>query len=125
MHWYLDVLRKYATFTGRARREEFWMFALVNLILSVLLMVVDGVLDAFGFLSIIYSLALFLPGLAVAVRRLHDTGRSGWWILVAFVPLAGAIVLLVFLVSDSAPHPNAYGPNPKIVSHSPQAWSTN
>ncbi|GAT82272.1 membrane protein [Streptomyces sp. F-3] len=114
MYWYLEVLKKYAVFSGRARRREYWMFFLVNFIVGLVLAVIGRVLDL-EILQYLYSLAVLLPGLGVAVRRLHDTGRSGWWLLIALVPLIGAIVLLVFLVSDSQPDTNQYGPNPKTA----------
>lgn len=114
MHWYLEVLKKYAVFSGRARRREYWMFFLVNFIVGLVLAVIGRVLDL-EILQYLYSLAVLLPGLGVAVRRLHDTGRSGWWLLISLVPLIGAIVLLVFLVSDSQPDTNQYGPNPKTA----------
>lgn len=114
MHWYLEVLKKYAVFTGRARRREYWMFFLVNFIVGLVLAVIGRVLDL-EILQYLYSLAVLLPGLGVSVRRLHDTGRSGWWLLISLVPLIGAIVLLVFLVSDSQPDTNQYGPNPKTA----------
>ncbi len=118
MNWYLGVLKKYAVFTGRARRKEYWMFVLFNIIISVVLSFVDGMLHmttstGLGLLSGIYSLAVLIPGIAVTVRRLHDTSRSGWWILIAFIPLIGWLVLLFFMVLDSAPGTNDYGPNPK------------
>lgn len=123
MNWYLDVLKKYAEFSGRARRKEYWMFALFNLIIFVALMIFSAVIASMdeslgmigSLLILVYSLAILLPGLAVAVRRLHDTGRSGWWFLIAFVPFGG-IVLLVFTVQDSAPGENQYGKNPKGVA---------
>ena len=114
MHWYMEVLRKYAEFNGRARRSEYWWFVLINVLVSMAIMLLDMFMGL-GFLSFVYALAVLLPSLAVAVRRLHDTGRSGWWILVGFVPLIGAIVLLVFLFQDSEPGTNQYGPNPKQV----------
>lgn len=114
MYWYLEVLKKYAVFSGRARRREYWMFFLVNFIVGLVLAVIGRVLDL-EILQYLYSLAVLLPGLGVSVRRLHDTGRSGWWLLIALVPLIGAIVLLVFLVSDSQPDTNQYGPNPKTA----------
>jgi uncharacterized membrane protein YhaH (DUF805 family) len=114
MYWYLEVLKKYAVFSGRARRREYWMFFLVNFIVGLVLAVIGRVLDL-EILQYLYSLAVLLPGLGVSVRRLHDTGRSGWWLLISLVPLIGAIVLLVFLVSDSQPDTNQYGPNPKTA----------
>ncbi|MGA5324319.1 DUF805 domain-containing protein [Streptomyces seoulensis] len=114
MHWYVDVLKKYAVFSGRARRKEYWMFFLFNLIISIVLAIVDNALDT-SILGIVYFLAVLIPALAVTVRRLHDTSRSGWWILISLVPLVGGIILLVFTVSDSKPEANEYGPNPKYA----------
>ena len=119
MNWYLEVLKKYAVFSGRARRKEIWFFVLFNIIISIVLAVIDGVTGSFspeagmGLLGGIYTLAVLIPGIAVSVRRLHDTERSGWWLLIALVPLIGAIVLLVFMVQDSKPGQNQYGANPK------------
>lgn len=118
MNWYLEVLQKYAVFSGRARRSEYWYFTLFNIIISIVLAVVDAVLGTggqtgIGVLGGLYSLAVLIPGIAVAVRRLHDTGRSGWWLLIAFIPLIGALVLLYFMVQDSEMGPNQYGPSPK------------
>ncbi|MCB5179797.1 DUF805 domain-containing protein [Streptomyces antimicrobicus] len=115
MNHYLDVLKKYAVFSGRARRQEYWLFVLFNVIISLVLALVDGILGTNGILGVVYSVAVLLPSLAVAVRRLHDTGRSGWWLLIALVPLVGAIVLLVFLATEGEPNPNKYGPNPKYA----------
>lgn len=119
MNWYLEVLKKYAVFSGRARRKEYWFFVLFNIIISIVLAVIDGVTGSFspeagmGLLGGIYTLAVLIPGIAVSVRRLHDTERSGWWLLISLVPLIGAIVLLVFMVQDSKPGQNQYGANPK------------
>src|SRR5512145_3195420 len=113
MSWYLAVLKKYAVFSGRARRTEYWMFFLVSLIISVVLGVVEPMVGSPGFIGIVYSLAVLVPSLAVGVRRLHDTGRSGWWLLIGLVPVIGVIVLIVFAVGDSQPGANQYGPNPK------------
>jgi uncharacterized membrane protein YhaH (DUF805 family) len=113
--WYVKVLKNYAMFTGRARRTEFWMFALINFLISVGLTVVGMVAGGRGVLHGLYALAVLIPSLAVSVRRLHDTNRSGWWMLIGLVPIAGAIVLLVFAVQDGQPGDNQYGPNPKGV----------
>ena len=119
MNWYLEVLRKYAVFNGRARRKEYWMFFLFNLIISFLLGIFDGIMGTFspeaglGLLGGLYSLAVLIPSIAVTIRRLHDTGRTGWWFLIIFIPLIGAIILLVFMVFNSDEGTNAYGPNPK------------
>ena len=124
MNWYIDVLKKYAVFSGRARRKEYWFFFLFNLIISIILNLIDNATGTFdpetgvGILGTIYLLAVLIPAIAVTVRRLHDTGRTGWWILISFIPLIGAIVLLVFLVFDSEPESNQYGPNPKGMTES-------
>ena len=118
MNWYLQALKKYADFSGRARRKEYWVFVLFNIIISIVLTVCDVFVGTYsasasiGILSGIYSLAVLIPGIAVTVRRLHDTGRSGWWILIVLVPIVGWIVLLIFMLLDSQPQ-NAYGPSPK------------
>jgi uncharacterized membrane protein YhaH (DUF805 family) len=120
MQWYLKVLRQYADFEGRARRTEYWMFVLFSVIAQIIFMVLDNLLGlAFvsgssGWLTVLYVLAVFLPSLGVSVRRLHDTGRSGWWVLIALVPLVGAIVLIVFTATEGNRGPNAYGPDPKV-----------
>lgn len=115
MNWYLDVLKKYADFNGRARRTEFWMFALFNLIAYIVLALIGRVIG-FSALPLLYGLAVLLPSLAVAVRRLHDTGRSGWMILLGLIPCIGGIVLLVFYCGDSQPGDNEHGTNPKLVA---------
>ncbi|MET4640325.1 DUF805 domain-containing protein [Streptomyces sp. NBC_01724] len=113
MHWYLDVLKKYAVFSGRARRQEYWMYTLFNVIAVIILAVLDAVLGTQPVLIAIYYLAVLLPSLGVFVRRLHDTGRSGWWILFGIVPLVGGITLLVFSCLEGERSQNAYGPDPK------------
>ncbi|ESP94786.1 DUF805 domain-containing protein [Pseudoalteromonas luteoviolacea] len=114
MEWYISVLKNYVVFNGRARRKEYWMFVLFNLIFSVVIAVLDGVLGT-SFLSLIYALAVLVPSVAVSIRRLHDTGRSGWWVLISLLPLIGAIVLLIFAVQEGDQDSNDYGPNPKGV----------
>ena len=122
MSYYIAVLKKYADFSGRARRKEYWMFVLFNILFSFVAGFIDGFFGTMsrnatlGIFGTVYTLLLLVPSLAVTARRLHDTGRSGWWILIALVPLLGAIVLLVFNVSDSDPGTNKYGPNPKAES---------
>ena len=116
MSWYLGVLKKYATFSGRARRTEYWMFVLFNIIIGVVLEILAlipkiGIL--FWVILGLYGLALIIPGLAVIFRRLHDTGKSGWYILFNLIPFVGSIIFLVFLCMDSNPGDNAYGPTPK------------
>ncbi|WHX47863.1 DUF805 domain-containing protein [Paenibacillus woosongensis] len=116
MEWYLKVLKNYVGFEGRARRKEYWMFILFNMIASLVLGFIGGLIGLDTILSYIYSLAVLLPSLAVAIRRLHDTGRSGWMILLSFIPLVGAIILIVFMCQDSEPGDNKYGFNPKLQS---------
>ena len=119
MSWYLEALKKYAVFSGRARRMEYWYFVLFNIIVTVVLALIDTLLGTFnivqgvGLLSGIYSLAVLIPTLAVMVRRLHDIDRTGWWILINLIPLVGTIVLLVFALTPGTPGSNRYGPDPK------------
>ncbi|QDU04573.1 Inner membrane protein YhaI [Gimesia chilikensis] len=120
MNWYLTVLKKYAEFSGRARRKEYWMFVLMNFLVSILISIVGAVIgDTDGLIAVslsgVYALFIFIPSLAVTVRRLHDTNKSGWWILITFVPLIGGLVLLIFMIMDSDPNTNAYGANPKTA----------
>ncbi|MGH3381178.1 MAG: DUF805 domain-containing protein [Actinoallomurus sp.] len=115
MNWYLAVLKNYANFDGRARRTEYWMFFLINLIIAVVLNVIGVAVKAAAFAGDIYALALLIPSIAVGVRRLHDTGRSGWWLLIGLIPLVGTIVLIVFLATEGQQGDNAYGPDPKQV----------
>jgi uncharacterized membrane protein YhaH (DUF805 family) len=143
MSWYLAVMKNYAGFRGRARRREYWMFVLVNAIIGIALVVIgrltmmpDGPtfgigmsrngLGVFGIglfsspvLFQVYALATLLPFLAVEVRRLHDTGRSGWWWLFGLVPVLGWIVLVVFCATDGAAGDNKYGPDPKAAPRAP------
>ena len=122
MNWFITALKKYAVFSGRSRRSEYWYFILFYLIIYIALSFIDGVTGTFdaksgiGLLTAIFSLALLIPSLAVSVRRLHDTDRSGWWLLIGLVPLIGAIVLIVFFVQDSGAGTNRFGPNPKAAT---------
>ena len=121
MNWYIAVLKKYAVFDGRAQRQEYWIYLLVSVVISIVLSFIDGMTGMMntrgqGLFVSIYGLAVLVPSIAVAARRLHDTRRSGWWLLVAFVPLIGTIILLVFFVQDGDPNDNQYGPNPKTHS---------
>ncbi|MGX2975256.1 DUF805 domain-containing protein [Ursidibacter arcticus] len=152
MNWYLAVLKKYATFTGRARRKEFWMFVLINSIISWGLLFIDIAIGSakidfntgtveYGFFSTIYALLVLLPSIAVSVRRLHDTGRSGWWLLLGVVfttilgvigffiavfigmfigifigCLIGTVILLILYSLDSQAGENKYGVNPKEIN---------
>ncbi|WP_298777439.1 DUF805 domain-containing protein [uncultured Polaribacter sp.] len=124
MKWYLKVLKEhYADFSGRARREEFWMFQLFNLIF---MFVIFGVLGGIAavlespfimFIGYIYVFAIIIPGLALVVRRLHDVGKSGWFFLIQLIPLVGSIWLLVLECTDSQHGPNKWGENPKGIGN--------
>ena len=115
MEWYLKVVRdNYVNFNGRASRQEYWMFFLFNLIFLFIAISVDGYLGL-GFLTILYYLAVFFPTIAVIVRRLHDIGNSGWWILISLIPFIGSIWLIVLLCTDSNPNENDYGPSLKAA----------
>jgi uncharacterized membrane protein YhaH (DUF805 family) len=113
MNWYFIVLTKYATFSGRARRKEHWYFALFSTIIVGILGAADVATGGMGLFSGIYSLAILIPSLAVGVRRLHDTNRSGWWLLIVLVPLIGVIVLLIFMLQGGTQGENRYGGDPK------------
>lgn len=122
MNWYIEVLKKYAVFNGRARRKEYWYYYLFYMLIYIVLIIIDIVTGTFsaeagmGLLIGIYTIAVLIPSIAVGVRRLHDTNRSGWWLLIGLIPIIGAIVLIVFLASDSKPEENQYGPNPKAAT---------
>jgi uncharacterized membrane protein YhaH (DUF805 family) len=131
MNYYLYVLKNYAIFSGRARRSEYWYFVLFNIIFAFATMMLDkaigtnftiqtaaGPIDLFyGYVYIIYTLFIFLPSLAVLVRRLHDVGKSGWFVLIGLIPIIGSIWILVLLCTDSIPGKNQYGLNPKGIGN--------
>jgi uncharacterized membrane protein YhaH (DUF805 family) len=111
------LTQKYVDFSGRARRSEYWFFLLFTVVVSIVASIIDTILGTrssagTGLIQGLAGLALLLPGLAVGVRRLHDTSRSGWWLLIGLVPFVGGIVLIVFFVQDSHGE-NQYGPSPK------------
>jgi len=118
MNWYLQALKQYAVFSGRAQRSEYWFFILFYTIGYILFVIIDSILgtyntqDGVGLLSGIFLLAHLLPSIGVSVRRLHDIGRSGWWYLLILLPIIGGIILIVFFIIDSK-EDNEYGPNPK------------
>jgi uncharacterized membrane protein YhaH (DUF805 family) len=122
MNWYLQVLKNYAKFDGRARRKEYWMFFLFNLIFAIVATVLDNLLGlaikdvGYGPFYILYALATLIPGIAVGVRRLHDTGKSGWYLLLGLIPCVGGIILLVFFVTAGDVGENEYGPDPIAFS---------
>ncbi|MEA3492424.1 MAG: DUF805 domain-containing protein [Campylobacterota bacterium] len=133
------IKQRYAQFDGRASRSEFWYFALFSLIISIALGILDGVLgtaysyevvtntiatatvestemtvtQTIGYMQTLYSLLILIPSIAVSIRRLHDIGKSGWWLLIAIVPIIGLFILLFFYVKDSQSGDNEYGENPK------------
>lgn len=119
MSWYLTVLKKYAVFSGRARRKEYWMFVLFNIIFGIVAMILDNVIGTtiqplpYGYIYCIYMLAVFLPSLGVLIRRLHDLNKSGWWVFISFIPIVGPIWLLILLCMAGNPGDNKYGPDPK------------
>jgi len=115
MEYFTDAYKKYADFSGRATRTQYWMFILFYMIIYIVLASVDAfLLGGMPVLSGIFGLVSIIPSLSIAVRRLHDTGRSGWWLLLSLIPLIGAIVILIFLVMDSEGD-NQYGANPKAA----------
>lgn len=123
MNWYLKAFANYATFSGRARRREYWTFALINAaILTALLIAIMTTGSAshppliFSIVYGVFALLLLLPSVAVMVRRLHDTDRSGWWFWISLVPAIGGIVLLVFTLLEGSPGSNQYGPSPKNMT---------
>ncbi|TVP88660.1 MAG: DUF805 domain-containing protein [Pseudomonadaceae bacterium] len=112
MEHFLDPIKNhYADFTGRATRTQYWMFVLFYVLIYIAVSVVDAFITG-GILTLIFALGMLVPCIAIAARRLHDTGRTGWWQLIALIPIIGTIVLIVFLVLDSEGD-NQYGPNPK------------
>lgn len=146
MQWFIKCLRQYADFSGRARRAEYWWFALIYNVVFAPLYVIglaaspsrEVTIDANGNLvqadpgsslgamffmglAMLWGLALFLPALAVLVRRLHDTDKSGWWVLLSFIPLGG-LVLLFFAVTEGTNGPNRYGPDPKRGAFDPSQY---
>ena len=129
MKYYLKVLQNYAVFHGRARRSEYWFFVLFNVIFSIATSLIDNLMGTTykmnsstfgmesGYINTLYSLAVLVPGLAVSVRRLHDVGKRGWFILLVFIPIIGWIWLLVLFFTDSNVGVNKYGPNPKGIGN--------
>ncbi|MDQ0233150.1 DUF805 domain-containing protein [Metabacillus malikii] len=118
MKWYIKGLKNYTNFMGRASLEEYWMYILFYFLFLMGAFFIDLPFYLKGndpIMTTIYILAFFLPTLAIQVRRLHDIGKSGWWVLIAPVPLIGPITLLVFHCLDSQPGENKYGPHPKAT----------
>ena len=119
MNWYIQALKRFADFKGRSRRKEYWMFALFNVIFSIATTLLDYafVINSFiyymGIFSMLYGLFVFIPLLAVSVRRLHDTGKTGWMLLIAIIPILGALWLLALFATEGTRGMNMYGPDPK------------
>ena len=123
MNWYLKCWKQYADFSGRARRKEYWIFSLINYIIIFFLYILQIVMIKstlwliFPIIFFLYAVAVFLPGLAVNIRRLHDIGKSGWWYLIYLIPIIGAIWLTVLMCLDSEPGENQWGENPKEIEY--------
>ena len=109
LDWFVKCLKNYANFSGRARRKEYWFFTLVQFIILVITQIIDAILSTDFVFYAIAALALFIPSLSAAVRRLHDTGRSGWWFLIALIPLIGTILLIIWLATETKPENNQWG----------------
>jgi uncharacterized membrane protein YhaH (DUF805 family) len=122
MRWCMEAWKKYAEFNGRARRKEYWMFHLFNVLIVFALLILSGIAESlfpgsdgvklFAVLVIVYFMAILIPSLAVMVRRLHDTGKSGMWVFISFIPAFGGLILFFFMLMDGEGG-NQYGPNPK------------
>ena len=125
MNYFLNAIQNhYADFNGRARRKEYWMFVLFQFIFAIVAALLDNILGLsfsdvvpYGWIYTLYGLALLIPGLAIAVRRLHDVGKSGWYLLIYLIPLIGAIWLLVLMCTNSEHGPNKWGENPKALGN--------
>jgi len=112
MNWYLAALKKYAVFSGRAQRKEYWFFGLFN---SLILLALGFVESDESVLTTLFALAVVTPSIAVTVRRLHDTGKSAWWLLIGLIPLVGNLILFFYMIEDSDVGQNAYGSDPKVT----------
>ena len=114
VEWYIGAIKKYAVFDGRTRRKEYWMFVLFNMIFAFIVSLLDElVFDSQEILFTLYRLFIFVPSLSVTVRRLHDVGKSGWFLLILLIPIIGIIWILILLCKDGEPGTNKYGENPK------------
>lgn len=117
MNWYLKAIHQYVDFSGRARRKEYWMFFLFNIIFGLIALMLDMALglgnESGGMLYALYLIFMFIPSLSAGVRRLHDTGKSGWYMLIGLIPAVGPLVLLIFFAMEGNTGPNEYGEDPK------------
>lgn len=112
-NWQHVVLANFANFKGRARRREFWLFTLANIIVWVVLNVLSNAFGLFGLVLFLYYLAVLVPSIAVGIRRLHDIGKSGWWVLISLIPIVGTILLIVWSATDSHRGTNQWGESVK------------
>jgi uncharacterized membrane protein YhaH (DUF805 family) len=125
MSWWLSAMKKYFDFSGRAPRKEYWMYLLFNFVFGIVALVVDITLSSVsdsmapGLLYSLFCLAVLLPALSVTVRRLHDVGKSGWWILISVLPFIGGLWLLILTLMDSQSGPNRFGESPKLALAGP------
>jgi len=115
-YWKRCVLMRFADFSGRSRRAEYWWFYLANVIVFLVLSVLGRATALFMVLYVLYALAMFIPSIAVSIRRLHDIDKSGWWLLIGLAPIIGGIVLLVFAFTDGTRGMNKYGPSEKYAN---------
>lgn len=118
MNSYTDVLKKYAVFQGRASRKEYWTFILINAVVSFVVLAITIMLHWWLLVPVfyLYQFAIILPSLGVTVRRLHDTGKSGWWFFITFVPFIGSIILLILTLQEGQAGDNQWGPNPIVAT---------
>jgi uncharacterized membrane protein YhaH (DUF805 family) len=114
MQWYTQAMKNYVNFSGRARRKEYWMFTLIVTLMSIVTTLLDAVIGM-GVLTVLFFVVHFIPSLSVTFRRLHDTGKSGWWILIGLIPVIGGILIIVFMCMNGEDVANKYGENPKVA----------
>lgn len=114
MSWYIQAIKNYCNFSARARRKEYWMFALISAVIVFVLEIIDTLIGV-GLFTSLYSLFILVPELSLSFRRLHDIDKSAWWLLIVFVPIVGAIVLLVFSLKPGTAGANRYGDDPKAA----------
>ena len=114
LQYYIDFWKNYFNFSGRSRRAAFWYAWLINFIIMIALVLIETVLQS-SLLSYLFDLATLIPSIALCVRRLHDIGKRGWWWLLVFIPLFGAVMLIYWFAQEGDRHGNAYGPDPKML----------
>ncbi|MBO5136627.1 MAG: DUF805 domain-containing protein [Clostridia bacterium] len=112
MNWYIHTIKNYFNFSGRARRKEYWMFSIISAVITLLLSIIDSLIGI-QLLTSLYSLFVLIPNLSVSFRRIHDINKSAWWFLISFIPVIGAIVLLIFSFLPGTIGANKYGDDPK------------